>query len=64
MTSNQVIVKMNFDRWYALVRNFNASLEALTDDQVEHEIAPGRNRRIYLLGHLAAVHDAMIPMLG
>jgi hypothetical protein len=64
MTSNQVIVKMIFDRWYALIKNFNASLEALSDEQLEHEIAPGRNRGIYLLGHLAAVHDAMIPLLG
>jgi len=26
-------------------------------------IAPGRNRGIYLLGHLVAVHDLMLPLL-
>jgi hypothetical protein len=64
MTSNQVAVKMIFDRWNSMMKNFNESLNAMTDEQLEHEIAPGRNRGIYLLGHLAAVHDAMIPLLG
>ena len=64
MTSNQVTVKMIFDRWDSLIKAFNTSLEALTDEQLEHEISPGRNRGIYLLGHLAAVHDDMIRLLG
>ena len=36
----------------------------LSDEQLQAEIAPGRNRLIYLLGHLAAVHDGMLPLLG
>ncbi len=28
----------------------------------EKEVAPGRNRAIYLLGHLVAVNDGMIPL--
>jgi hypothetical protein len=63
-TTNQTIVKMVFDRWHSLIKAFNASINALTDEQLQHEIAPGRNRGIYLLGHMAAVHDAMIPLLG
>ncbi len=27
-------------------------------------MAPGRNRLIYLWGHLTAIHDAMFPILG
>lgn len=63
MTSNEIIVKMVFDRWHSLIKNFNTSLEALSDEQLQNEIAPGRNRGIYLLGHLAAVHDDMIRLL-
>ena len=63
MNSNQTMVKMVFDRWNALVKNFSASLDALSDEQLEHEIAPGRNRGIYLVGHLVAVHDDMIRLL-
>jgi hypothetical protein len=28
------------------------------------EVAPGKNRLIYLWGHLTAVHDRMLPLLG
>ncbi len=36
----------------------------LSPDEVVREIAPGRNRLIYLWGHLTAVHDAMLPLLA
>ena len=28
------------------------------------EIAPGKNSGVYLLGHLTAVHDHLLPLLG
>ena len=34
------------------------------DEQLRKEIAPGKNRLIYLYGHLVAVHDRMRPLLG
>jgi hypothetical protein len=37
---------------------------ALTPEQLQKEIAPGKNRLIYLWGHLTAVHDRMLPLLG
>jgi hypothetical protein len=60
----QTAVKMVFDRWHSLVKAFSASIDALSDEQLEHEIAPGRNRGIYLLGHMVAVHDDMMRLLG
>jgi hypothetical protein len=36
----------------------------LADDQLQREIAPGKNRIFYLLGHLTATHDRMFPLLG
>src|ERR1700712_3008558 len=29
-----------------------------------NEVAPGRNRAVYLLGHLTAINDGMIPLFG
>ncbi len=29
-----------------------------------NEVAPGRNRAIYLFGHLIATNDALLPLLG
>src|SRR3979411_2613982 len=37
---------------------------SLSPEEVLREIAPGRNRVLYLWGHLTAVHDAMLPLLG
>src|SRR6266478_736558 len=36
----------------------------LSSEEVLREIAPGRNRLLYLWGHLTAMHDAMLPLLG
>jgi hypothetical protein len=63
MNTTETTLKMIFDRWYALLKNFDASLNALTDEQLQHEIAPGKNRGIYLLGHMVAVHDDMLRLL-
>jgi DinB superfamily len=37
---------------------------ALTPEQFETRVAPGKNRLIYLWGHLIAINDAMFPLLG
>jgi DNA-binding NarL/FixJ family response regulator len=42
----------------------NKTLSNLAEDQLLKEVAPGRNRLIYLWGHLTAVHDARFPILG
>ena len=64
MTGNELMVKMIFDRWHALLKNCDALLDAIADEQLEKEIAPGKNRGVYLLGHLIAVHDDMLTLLG
>src|SRR6266513_1273370 len=35
-----------------------------SSEEILREIAPGRNRLLYLWGHLTAVHDAMLPLLS
>jgi hypothetical protein len=63
MNTTQTMVKMTFDRWHALIKQFETALDSLTDEQLQQEIASGKNRGIYLLGHLIAVHDDMIILL-
>jgi len=36
----------------------------LSQEQLLQEVAPGKNRVIYLWGHLTASNDALIPLLG
>ncbi|MEO6405506.1 MAG: DinB family protein [Ferruginibacter sp.] len=64
MTTNETIIKMVFDRWNGSINNWDKLLNSLTDEQLQNEIAPGKNRGIYLLGHLIAVHDDMLVLLN
>lgn len=63
MNTTEITLKMVFDRWYALIKNFDTTLNELTDEQLQKEIAPGKNRGFYLLGHMIAVHDDMLRLL-
>lgn len=63
MIDPQLFVKMVLDAWSNEIKFTNLLLEKLDDGQLMREIAPGRNRGIYLLGHLTAVHDQMMPLL-
>ena len=63
MNQTHTTLKMIFDRWNSSLLNFEKSLNALSDEQLFNEIAPGKNRGIYILGHLIAVHDDMIQLL-
>ena len=62
--TNEVMVKMVLDNWNKQVSEANKLFDSLSDEQLMHEVAPGRNRGIYLLGHLTAVNDKMLPLLG
>lgn len=63
MNSIEIVQKMIFDRWNASIKNADSLLHTLTDEQLQNEIVPGKNRGIYLLGHLIAVHDEMLVLL-
>jgi hypothetical protein len=63
MNSTQTIVKMVFDRWNASIKNWDSLLNSITDEQLQKEISAGKNRGIYILGHLIAVHDEMLLLL-
>lgn len=58
------MVKMVLDAWNARVAEAEKSLSQISDEQLMMEVAPGRSRGIYLLGHLAAVHDRLVTLLG
>jgi hypothetical protein len=63
-TQQAVFIKMVTDEWNKQNNNFNKLLSSLTDEQLSKEIAPGKNTGIYLVGHLIAISDAMLPLLA
>jgi len=63
MIEPSLYVKMSIDAWNGQMKATNSLLEKISDEQLKQEVAPGRNRGIYLLGHLTVVHDLMLPLL-
>lgn len=63
-TAQSVFVKMALDAWHSHNKRVTDLIEHLTDEEIQSATAPGRNTGTYLLGHLTAVNDAMIPMFG
>jgi uncharacterized damage-inducible protein DinB len=64
MTSNKLSVQVAINSWRLILERASKTLSNLTEDELLKEVAPGRNRLIYLWGHLTAVHDAIFPILG
>ncbi len=42
----------------------DAGIAKLSDEDLQRQVAPGRNRLMYLVGHLTVTNDRMFPMLG
>ena len=64
MEQQDVMIKIALDNWNSTIANTDKLLNSLTDEQLAGDVAPGRNSGTYLLGHLTAVHDRMLPLLG
>ena len=60
----ELFIKMVITEWDKQNNNFNKFLSSVTDEQLSKEIAPGKNTGIYLVGHLIAISDAMLPLLA
>ena len=61
--SDALFVKMIMTAWQTQNTRVNELLESLSEKQLLHETAPGRNTGIYLLGHLAAINDTLFKLL-
>src|SRR5258707_439018 len=64
MTNEDLLGITALNSWKLVIGRFDQNLAALTDEQFQKQVAPGKNRLFYLVGHLTAVHDRLFPMLG
>jgi len=64
MTNEGSYVALGLKVWKAQLERADKLFGGLSSKEVLREIAPGRNRLLYLWGHLTAMHDAMLPLLG
>jgi hypothetical protein len=64
MGNEGTYVALGLKAWKAQIERADKLFGTLSSEEVLGEIAPGRNRLLYLWGHLTAIHDAMLPLLG
>ena len=64
METKHLTVKSVLDAWDSRIEAANKLFDSLSDEDLQKEVAPDRNRGLYLLGHLALVHDKMLPLLN
>src|SRR5580692_4898335 len=61
--SEQALVTAALSSWKGNIDRADRLFSALSEEQLQKEVAPGKNRLIYLWGHLTAVHDRLLPLL-
>lgn len=64
MTNEEKYVATTIASWKQAIGRLEQLTSKLSDSQLQAEVSPGRNRVYYLIGHLAAVHDRLFPMLS
>ena len=61
---DEILIANVVSSWKQIVNRLEERLTPLDEEQLEKQVAPNKNRLLYLLGHLTAVHDRMLPLLA
>lgn len=64
LPDKDLFVMMAIAAWQTQNTRVDQFLLAVNDELLESEIAPGKNRGVYLLGHLTAVNDNLFRLFG
>jgi uncharacterized damage-inducible protein DinB len=64
MTTEEQLSTAALQSWKLVVGRLDTVISPLTDEQLQRQVAPGKNRLLYLVGHLTAVHDRLFSLLG
>jgi hypothetical protein len=64
MISETSFIDLALRNWKDNIHRAGTFFGALSGEELQREVAPGKNRLIYLWGHLTAVNDRMVAILG
>ncbi|HEY0741932.1 MAG TPA: DinB family protein [Chryseosolibacter sp.] len=64
MNRDQIFIDMALKAWNIQIARADKFFNTLSDEGLLKEIAPGKNRIIYLLGHLITVNEGMITLFS
>jgi hypothetical protein len=63
MTPDDVLIQTAILSWEQVIKRVGTLCLSFSEEQLFVEVAPGKNRILYLWGHLTAVNDAMFSVL-
>jgi hypothetical protein len=64
MSMEDLLIDAGLRGWKSNVERVDKLFGTLSPEQLEQQVTPGKNRLIYLWGHLTAVNDGLLPLLG
>lgn len=64
MSTEERLIRPILASWKSINERFAALISRLSDEDLHREIAPGKNRVLYVVGHLAATNDRLFPLLS
>ena len=62
-TKEEIAVKMILAAWQSQQESINKTLSVLSDEDLNAEVATGKNKAIWIVGHLAVVNDRLFSIL-
>jgi hypothetical protein len=60
----EIFIGMAIKAWDIQISRATKFFDSIDDKSLENEIAPGKNRIVYLLGHLIAVNDRLLELFA
>jgi hypothetical protein len=60
----RLFTRIALKTWKATVGRFDDIVAAMSDEELDRVVTPGKSRLSYLIGHLTALHDRLFPLLG
>jgi len=64
MSNEELFAATAIKTWTTVISRLEKMVSSLSGEALQSEVAPGRNRVYYILGHLTVHHDLLLPMLG
>jgi uncharacterized damage-inducible protein DinB len=64
MNKEQIFIEMALKAWNVQISRADKFFNSLADSDFKKQIAPGKNRISYLLGHLITVNEGMISLFS
>ena len=64
MEQSRILIDMALKAWNQQISRAEKFFDAQSDEDLQKQVAPGKNRISYLMGHLVSSNDGMMTLFG